>query len=113
MKKMKVLIMGFVMVIALSLTACGGGISDETWNKLQDDYTQLVEMHNKVVDYCEANDLVDSMQEVLNTSADIINEAGETEREDLDKESAQAMIDDLEASIESYNGTMKVLGIEQ
>jgi major membrane immunogen (membrane-anchored lipoprotein) len=114
MKKIKSLLMAFMIVAVFALTACGGGISDETWNTIQYDYAQVSEMHNKIVEYCNENgfDETTELGQAINASADVINKAGETDRDDLDDESAQAMIDDLESAIASYSQTIETLGIE-
>ena len=103
-KKLLAVLLTGAMVMSM-LTACGGGseetstdtaaeevaedtaedsaadgmCSDETFSALQDNYASMVEAYNAVKDLYESDEIEadDSIEDVMNQAADVINEMGE------------------------------------
>lgn len=60
-------------------SAADGMCSDETFSALQDNYASMVEAYNAVKDLYESDEIEadDSIEDVMNQAADVINEMGE------------------------------------
>ncbi len=129
-KKLLAVLLTGAMVMSM-LTACGGGseetstdtaaeevveeedtaedsaadgmCSDETFSALQDNYASMVEAYNAVKDLYESDEIEadDSIEDVMNQAADVINEMGEISQDTITEEDAEtlnsAMLDILDA----------------
>ena len=128
-KKLLAVLLTGAMVMS-TLTACGGGseetstdtaaeevveedtaedsaadgmCSDETFSALQDNYASMVEAYNAVKDLYESDEIEadDSIEDVMNQAADVINEMGEISQDTITEEDAEtlnsAMLDILDA----------------
>lgn len=111
-KKLLAVLLTGAMVMSM-LTACGGGseetstdtaaeevveeedtaedsaadgmCSDETFSALQDNYASMVEAYNAVKDLYESDEIEadDSIEDVMNQAADVINEMGEISQDTI------------------------------
>ncbi len=110
-KKLLAVLLTGAMVMSM-LTACGGGseetstdtaaeevveeedtaadgmCSDETFSALQDNYASMVEAYNAVKDLYESDEIEadDSIEDVMNQAADVINEMGEISQDTITEE---------------------------
>ena len=84
-------------------SAADGMCSDETFSALQDNYASMVEAYNAVKDLYESDEIEadDSIEDVMNQAADVINEMGEISQDTITEEDAEtlnsAMLDILDA----------------
>ena len=83
-------------------SAADGMCSDETFSALQDNYASMVEAYNAVKDLYESDEIEadDSIEDVMNQAADVINEMGEISQDTITEEDAEtlnsAMLDMLD-----------------
>ena len=137
-KKLLAVLLTGAMVMSM-LTACGGGseetstdtaaeevveeedtaedsaadgmCSDETFSALQDNYASMVEAYNAVKDLYESDEIEadDSIEDVMNQAADVINEMGEISQATITEEDAEVLNESILAVLEVLDSVVDAM----
>ena len=92
-------------------SAADGMCSDETFSALQDNYASMVEAYNAVKDLYESDEIEadDSIEDVMNQAADVINEMGEISQDTITEEDAEVLNDSILALLEVLDSVVDAM----
>ena len=92
-------------------SAADGMCSDETFSALQDNYASMVEAYNAVKDLYESDEIEadDSIEDVMNQAADVINEMGEISQDTITEEDAEVLNDSILALLEVLDAVVDAM----
>lgn len=115
MKKKWMAVITAMVMMAMLLTACGGGVSDKTYETLQQNWKALTEFYNQIAS--EYNTMTsdgtmerdEAFETLMNQAADLLEEIQNTPKADLTEDKAIELNDKM---IKVQEDMTSALGME-